>query len=412
MRQTSIYPIRNLKNVIPLALIFSVVISVTVSCRPAPAPVAEIENVLVVQNDNSPISQRVAQYYVSKRNIAPKNVVTIKVNDSGLDPANEVISLDEYRNGIEKPIAEFLDKNQLANKIQYIVLTKGIPIRIAADTATGVNGQAVDSMLAVLGIDKPMAVNMGPREKPNVGVINRYWRSTEPFSHSKYGGYLVTRLDGYTERDAKALVDRALDAQTSPVYVLLDAASKPDAAAVAKQPIPVLMPDGTINKGFGITFSDFDADMIRASQVISKRPGVSTQLDVTKEFDSSDNKLTIYVSWGSNAAGYKAEIYHSLMFAPRSIAETAVSSSGRTFLAASGGQSLIADLIHQGAAGAKGYVSEPFLHAMASPTVLVDLYTSGRNLAESFYAASRFIGWKDIVIGDPLCKLDVPKSGK
>jgi len=24
-------------------------------------------------------------------------------------------------------------------------------------------------------------------------------------------------------------------------------------------------------------------------------------------------------------------------------------------------------------------------------------------MAESFYAASRFVGWEDIVIGDPLC---------
>lgn len=411
MKQSPICPVRNLRIVVPMTLIVFVVTTLMVSCRPAPG--AGLENVLVVQNGNSPVSQRIAQYYLAKRNIAPKNMVTVKAKDSSLDAANEGVSLEDYRNNIEKPIAEFLEKNQLTNKVQYIVLTKGIPIRIAADVASGVNGQAVDSMLAVLGSDKPITINMGSKDKPNVGVINRYWRSTEPFSHSKYGGYLVTRLDGYTEADAKALVDRALDAQTSPVYVLLDAVSKPDTAAIAKQPISVLMPDGTLNKSFGIAFSDFDADMIRASEVISGRDGVTTQLDVTKEFMSSDNKLTIYVSWGSNGGtGYKPEIYHSLKFASRSIVETAVSSSGRTFLSATGGQSLIADLISQGAAGAKGYVSEPYLHAMASPTVLLDLYTSGRSLAESFYAASRFIGWKDIVIGDPLCKLDVPKSGK
>ncbi|HPP75376.1 MAG TPA: hypothetical protein PLU88_09670, partial [Armatimonadota bacterium] len=112
-----------------------------------------------------------------------------------------------------------------------------------------------------------------------------------------------------------------------------------------------------------------------------------------------------YISWGSNDYHFNLNTYHSLAFAPRGIAETAVSTSGRTFLPTTGGQSLIADLIAQGAAGAKGYVTEPYLDAIASPTVLMDFYTSGRNLAESFYAASRFIGWKDIVLGDPLCCL-------
>jgi hypothetical protein len=32
----------------------------------------------------------------------------------------------------------------------------------------------------------------------------------------------------------------------------------------------------------------------------------------------------------------------------------------------------------------------------------MDRYTSGFTLAESFYAASRFVGWEDVVIGDPL----------
>jgi hypothetical protein len=44
------------------------------------------------------------------------------------------------------------------------------------------------------------------------------------------------------------------------------------------------------------------------------------------------------------------------------------------------------------------------LQAIASPTILLDRYTRGWTLAESFYAASRFVGWEDIVIGDPLCQ--------
>ena len=31
-------------------------------------------------------------------------------------------------------------------------------------------------------------------------------------------------------------------------------------------------------------------------------------------------------------------------------------------------------------------------------------YTHGWTLAESLYAASRFVGWQDVVIGDPICR--------
>jgi hypothetical protein len=59
---------------------------------------------------------------------------------------------------------------------------------------------------------------------------------------------------------------------------------------------------------------------------------------------------------------------------------------------------------YHGVTGVKGYTDEPLLQAIASPSVVMERYTSGFTLAESFYAASRFVGWTDIVIGDPLCR--------
>jgi hypothetical protein len=81
-----------------------------------------------------------------------------------------------------------------------------------------------------------------------------------------------------------------------------------------------------------------------------------------------------------------------------------VSTSARTFLPTTGGQSLIADLIAHGITGVKGYTDEPLLQAVASPSVAMERYTSGFTLAESLYAASRFVGWEDVAIGDPLCR--------
>jgi hypothetical protein len=60
-------------------------------------------------------------------------------------------------------------------------------------------------------------------------------------------------------------------------------------------------------------------------------------------------------------------------------------------------------LIAHGLTCGKGYVDEPLLQANASPTIVMDRYTSGYTMAESFYAASHFVGWEDVIIGDPLC---------
>jgi len=369
------------------------------------------QNVLVVQNSNSPVSMRIAAYYVAARNIPAGNLVTISTADSSLSSAKELITYANYQSQIETPVKNYLAANGLTDTIQYIVLTKGIPHRILDNvpgTLTG--GHSVDSLLAVIDMVNPVIIDLVESSGQLAArtYANRYWRSKQPFSHSEYGGYLVTRLDGYTEEDAKALVDRAVAASSFPLHVLLDARSSPAPELVAQQPESLLLPGGVLNEEYELTYAAYDADMVRASQVISNKPFLSTTIDQTSTFLGSANPLTCYVSWGSNAGSYySAETYHSLTFAARAIAETAVSSSGRTFLPTTGGQSLIADLISQGAAGAKCYVSEPYLDAIASPTVLLETYTSGRNLAESFYAASRFIGWKDVVLGDPLCALTV-----
>ncbi len=87
------------------------------------------------------------------------------------------------------------------------------------------------------------------------------------------------------------------------------------------------------------------------------------------------------------------------------LATTAVSTSGRSFSNMSNyGQSLIADLVQDGATGVEGFVSEPFLSAVSYGSDLWDRYLKGYNLADSFYMASSLYAnrnWKDVIIGDP-----------
>jgi uncharacterized protein (TIGR03790 family) len=85
-----------------------------------------------------------------------------------------------------------------------------------------------------------------------------------------------------------------------------------------------------------------------------------------------------------------------------SIAETAVSTGGRTFAWGAGyGQSLVADLLEDGVSGVKGYVYEPYLSAVGYPSVLLPYYAYGYNFAEVNYAANPMISWMGTVVGDP-----------
>ena len=88
---------------------------------------------------------------------------------------------------------------------------------------------------------------------------------------------------------------------------------------------------------------------------------------------------------------------------PGALAETYVSTGGRSFTYGTGyGQSLVADLLMDGATGLKGYVYEPYLNAVAHPDLLFSRLTDGRNLAESFGAASELLlSWMDVIVGDP-----------
>ena len=322
------------------------------------------ERVLVVINQASMESTEVGSYYRAKRNVPRDNVLFIDVSRT------EEITTSEYTSAIETKVRDKI--KSLRNKIDFIVLTKGVPIRVKE------GGYAVDALLA------GMNLTFKPIDKPEEDVIRRainpYFQKSEAFDSAKFGFYLVTRLDGYTTEDAKRLVDNSL-------------AAKPD-----KGPFFFDEADNRKNGGY----LEMQETLSKAAEVL-KGKGFESQVEATAAFVAPPQPVMGYASWGSNDGAFNLEAYKQIKFRPGALCETFVSTSGRTFLPTTGGQSLIADLIANGVTGVKGYVSEPYTFALARPDILFDRYTSGRNLAESFYAASLVLKWKDVVIGDPLC---------
>ncbi len=322
------------------------------------------QNVLVVVNMHSSVSRDIASYYMTARGIPATNLC--KINCS----TNEVISRAECETNIIAPIRAFLSNNpSVSDRIDYIVITKGTPL--AADYGFSTGPLSVTSILTCL--DEPDRTSY---------LYNPYGPVLGPatptaFSHKlDLGGkhlYLVTRLDAYTVQEVHEMIDRSLAASPHGP-ILLDATS-----------------------GSGV----LDTRLADANSFLTSI-GIPTIYDKTSAFLGNYSGLMGYFSWGSNDGSYTHEAYTSNTFVPGSIADTFVSSSGRTFNPTTGGQSLVADLITQGACGVNGYVSEPYQAYSTYPKVLFDRYTSGFNLAESFYAATPLLFWKSVVIGDPL----------
>ena len=348
------------------------------------------ENVAVVINEASPASVRVGEYYIKKRAIPVSNVIRIRTLTA------ETIERAAFQSTIESPIAAALTRAALQDRILYIVLTKGIPLRV--NGSSGQNGTlaSVDSELTLLYLQ------LVGQPAPAVGrIANPYFlgvktiREAAQFSHRVQPIYLVTRLDAFAVEEVLALIDRAQAPVSDGVVVLDQRAGIGDA-----------------------TGDDWLAEAARRLQDLGHASRVV--LDTSVKAAAPTKQVLGYFSWGSNdAAISKRKV--GMDFVPGALAGTFVSTDGRTFepppedwtpsgdwktpsaVFAGSPQTLIGDLIREGVTGVAGHISEPSLGGTIRPQILFPAYLAGFNLAEAYYLAMPALSWQTVVIGDPLC---------
>jgi uncharacterized protein (TIGR03790 family) len=343
-------------------------------------------NVLLVVNRSSPVSVEIGEYYAAKRGVPREQVLSIEA------PTADQIDRRTFDDQINRPIAHWLSIHGAQDRILYIVLTKDVPLRIAGTTGLSGGMASVDSELTLLYRRMTgQAVPIGGR------VDNPYFAGTgtaRPFSHAVADIYLVTRLDGFSAGEVKALVDRSL--------------------APAREGRIVLDERGSGSDRIGDEWLEQAAARLTAS-------GFSNVfLERTTALAPHQNGVLGYYSWGSNDASFRSRRL-DVDFVPGAIAGTYVSTDARTFreppadwamsgnwtnrkgLFADSPQSLTGDLIRSGVTAAAGHVAEPYLDATIRPSILFPAYVSGLNVAEAFYAAMPFLSWQTVVVGDPLC---------
>lgn len=328
---------------------------------PKPVPVRGNEppvsprRVLVAINTRHSESRAVMAAWSEKRGIPANNILRLSC------PISEEITRIDYRTQIET----FIRNRALADpEIDYVVLGPGFPFRFSDFGNMG--GYAVDSVLATC--------LMSPR--PSMKGANPYFNRHERFRRAKFRNLLlVTRIDGISDAAIKSLVDSSLTAKPvdGPFYLR----------------------------------DSFVMSMKAASENLTKRGFVTDWIegynnDIFPRYQGLSGPYMGHWGAGPHDTQFSDEEFAAIKFLPGAIADLtwSVSASALRSRAAKGN---VAIMTANGAAGVQGYVSEPYADTISLPEIVLDRYTRGYNLAESFAMGSRYIHWKALVLGDPLC---------
>jgi len=344
------------------------------------------ENVAVVVNDNSADSQRIAERYAQVRQLPASNIFRIKTS------TDETIERNAYLKTIEQPISLAIKRAGLQDRLLYLVLTKGVPLRIAGTTGLDGTLASVDSELTLL------YRRMVGQSVPAPGKVdNPYFLGDRPisqafpFTHREHDIYLVTRLDGFTVDEALALIDRA-QAPAPEGSVVLD---RRGAGGASSQWL-----EATADR---LTAQGQRARFLESPTVSSPdEAGVLGYYSArASDVGSAYREASTGLATGSIAATFTSFDARTFRQPPEDWRPT--TSGDKKMWFEGSGAPLIGDLIRGGVTGVAGQVGEPYLLGAVRPQILFPAYLAGFNLAEAFYLAIPSLSWQTVVIGDPLC---------
>lgn len=233
------------------------------------AELADYSDVMLIRNLNSPTSMEIADYFASERGIPWERICNITI------AATEVINRATFAS-LRSQVENFMTANGLVDTINYIVTTKGVPLKVS--DSPWENQASVDSELAL--INDIYAGNIGNYR----WLVSPYFNSSAPFSHASYHFYIVTRLTAFTKEEAMGLIDKAT-------------------LAIGRRGDFLLDTDPRRTGGYQI-----GNDWMIDADYILRQKGYQVTLDQTNTFLTNYTNVAGYTSWGSNdGSWYYAE---------------------------------------------------------------------------------------------------------
>jgi len=367
------------------------------------------ESVVVIYNSRMPESKEIATHYASRRSVPAGQLLGLEL------PSGETMSRADYREKLQEPLMKFLEQNKLfiypaltnastqknvlptTAKIRYAVLCYGVPLRIAEDGSLDDpgaekilpllrrNGAAVDSELATLPVKNQMLPLAGPMPNALFGKIRESWLNPTN------GLLLVARLDGPSAAVARALVDKAMEAEDHGLW----GRAYFDLRGIT---------EGEYKKG---------DDWIGAAAKMTQSAGFETVVDDKPEtfpvaFPMS--QIALYAGWydGSVSGPFTRP---KVEFMPGAFAYHLHSYSAQTLRSTN--QNWCGPLLAEGATCTMGCIDEPYLEGTPNIEVFFACWMQGTfTFGEAAYASQRVLSWQTTVVGDPLYRpfMQTPKQ--
>jgi uncharacterized protein (TIGR03790 family) len=413
------------------------------------ANVAGPENVLVVYKNNSGISDSIMQYYTNARDIPASNSIGITLPDTAYFNGDRVILVQEgevikrdascsdynsngwctdtsawkyYKQYIADTIAYYLNNTidpytgqYLKDQIRYIVLCKGIPIKIMSGDPYTVTHYAyyygqygvnvpVDALLCLLKTNS--------NSNPDIlslyysKITNTYYQNDLDFdfdhrfnsNHYTSGSwklsYLVSRLDGQNYEDIELMINRGVNANKSGEGVwILDGdpsySQHSDEMTATKNVLDTY--------GFNYIYDTGDSCIITSANPVI---GYSSQGLHTGDNNPSGNNLD---------SGY---VHNQLDFDyfNGAIFNTYESFNYYSTYAAYGrdDHGLLSEFVTRrpsdswAGTGGNGHTWEPFTSGTVRNQYYFPAYAMGYSIVDAAYLGMQYLAWQNVVVGDPL----------
>jgi len=312
-------------------------------------------NVLIVANQASSNSVELANYYRVKRQVPPRNVLSVSWAGSNVQWTHQ-----EFTNTLLNPLLGFIAQNQLSNQIHYVVLSMDIPYRI-----TG--GQENSTTAALFYGFKS---SPGGSDMENTYALSEARLEESEPDTAPTNSYLTMMLTAESLEEARRIIDRGVAS---------------DRTFPTQQVWLVKSSDPYRN----IRYTRFD-DAVFNSRLSDGYSLGRTNLDLSP---SSSNLLGCQL-------GMKQFSLPVSTFEPGAIADNLTSFGGKIF--ENPDQTTLLEFIDAGASGSYGTVTEPLASQAKFPDPMVYFYQArGFTLAECYYQSVRQ-PFQGLFVGEPL----------
>jgi uncharacterized protein (TIGR03790 family) len=382
----------------------------------------EPDEILVIANRHAAKSVDLAKYYLEKRGIPKSNLLMLGVTDQ------EVCSHEDYHYKIAPGVRQFLENKESKNVIRCLVTLYGVPLRVkppemnqdekeeykalmerekalnsqlkALKNDDGKAGKSLEDERAILqkrlavlsrenqeaALDSELALVKIPDYPLNGWIPNPHFMDfkMEKLSISMDKVLMVSRLDGPTPETVRRIINDSLEAENKGL--------SGTACFDARWPLPE---HGQKLDGYAF----YDRSLHLAADYLDGKNRMKVVLDDAEALFRPGQcpDTALYCGW------YSLGKYEDAFSWRKGAVGYHIASSECSTLRKPESQAWCKRMLEEGVAATVGPTSEPYVQAFPVPDLFFGLLVDGHlSLAECYFAATPYLSWKMVLIGDPL----------